>query len=90
MIKDMINEFRLDAGIARLSDSYDYAMVVLDKEGKVIDPLEGLSIFAQLIVKECLAEIERCGTRSGDTEHNLALRMAWHNIKDKFGLETSS
>ncbi len=58
MNKELINKIRLDAGIARLNDSYDYAVVSLNREGKVIDPLEGLEIFAELIVKECVNTIK--------------------------------
>lgn len=41
--------------------------------------------FAELIVRECLIEIERLGIRNGDTEHNRALNAAWSAISEKFG-----
>ena len=46
-----LNELRLDAGISQLKD--DPRLVVIDREGNVIDPLVGLEKFALLIVREC-------------------------------------
>lgn len=42
--------------------------------------------FAELIVVDCLIEIEHLGTRSGPTEHNKALNAAWKAISEKFGV----
>jgi hypothetical protein len=81
MNKELINKIRLDAGIARLNDSYDYAVVSLNREGKVIDPLEGLEIFAELIVKECL-EVMRNNYYS-DPHHVIE---AEEHIKTHFGV----
>ena len=50
-------------------------------------PPELLEKFADSIVKECLVEIERLGVRNGDTEHNRALRAAWHAIRNRFGVK---
>ena len=50
-MKELINNLRLDAGISQLKD--DPRLVVIDREGNVIDPLIGLEKFAELIVKEC-------------------------------------
>jgi hypothetical protein len=50
-MKERLNELRLDAGIAQLKD--DPRLVVIDREGNVIDPLIGLEKFAELIVEEC-------------------------------------
>lgn len=53
MNKELIDTLRLDAGIARLAD-WDKALVCVGKDGITIDPLEGLSKFALLIVNETL------------------------------------
>ncbi len=50
-MNERLNELRLDAGIAQLKD--DPRLVVIDREGNVIDPLIGLEKFAALIVLEC-------------------------------------
>jgi hypothetical protein len=50
-MNELINNLRLDAGIAQLKD--DPRLVVIDREGNVIDPLIGLEKFAELIVREC-------------------------------------
>jgi hypothetical protein len=50
-MNERLNELRLDAGIAQLKD--DPRLVVIDREGNVIDPLIGLEKFAELIVREC-------------------------------------
>ena len=49
-----INDLRLEAGISRLHDEPKF-MVAVDKEGNVIEPLDGLEKFAELIVRECAA-----------------------------------
>ena len=51
-----LNVLRLKAGISRLED--DHRLVVINKEGNVIDPLIGLEKFAELIVKECATIID--------------------------------
>jgi len=50
-MNELINNLRLDAGIAQLKD--DPRLVVIDREGNVIDPLIGLEKFAELLVREC-------------------------------------
>jgi hypothetical protein len=80
-----INVLRLRAGISRLED--DSRLVVINQEGKAIDPLIGLQKFADLIVQECLHQIVRCTLRNGDSEHNLALYKAMDEIKEHFGVE---
>ena len=51
-MNELINNLRLDAGISQLKD--DPRLVVIDREGNVIDPLIGLEKFAELIVRECM------------------------------------
>jgi hypothetical protein len=55
-MNERLNELRLDAGIAQLKD--DPRLVVIDREGNVIDPLIGLEKFAELIVRECAEFVE--------------------------------
>ena len=52
-MNERINELRLEAGISRLHDEPKF-MVAVSEEGKVIEPLDGLKKFAQLIVQECV------------------------------------
>ena len=50
-MNELLNNLRIQAGIGRLEDGPWLA--VIDKEANVIDPLIGLEIFAELIIKEC-------------------------------------
>ena len=52
-MKAKLNELRLEAGISRLHDEPKF-MVAVSKEGNVIEPLDGLEKFADLIIQECL------------------------------------
>ena len=54
-MNERINQLRLEAGISRLHDEPKF-MVAVSKEGTVIEPLDGLEKFAELIVRKC-AEI---------------------------------
>lgn len=63
---------------------------VLWNSGGLIMWQNDMKRLIQETAKECLSEIERCTYRNGDTEHNRALGMAWDNIKEKFGVESSS
>lgn len=49
-MNELFDELRIEAGIARLAD--DPWLAVIDKNGKVIDPLIGLEKFAELIIRE--------------------------------------
>lgn len=49
-MKDIIDKLRLDAGIARVEGT-PY-LVCVSKDGKAGDPLEGLQLFANLIIQE--------------------------------------
>ena len=51
-MNEQINQLRLEAGISRLHDEPKF-MVAVSKEGTVIEPLDGLQKFAELIVKQC-------------------------------------
>ena len=79
-----LNELRLEAGIARLED--DPWLVVINKECNVIDPLIGLQLYGEAVVRDCIIEVQRCTLRNGDTEHNRALSKAMLAISKKFGV----
>ena len=55
-MNERINNLRLDAGISQLKD--DPRLVVIDRQGNVIDPLIGLEKFAELIVRECMDVVD--------------------------------
>ena len=59
-MNEHLNDLRLKAGIARFED--DPRLVVINKEGDVIDPLIGLQKFAELIVRECATIIDEIPT----------------------------
>ena len=85
-MNERINNLRLDAGIAQLKD--DLRLVVIDREGNVIDPLIGLEKFAELIVRECAEQsmsIGRYNTPSNITP-DLAIAIAV-GLKKHFGVE---
>jgi hypothetical protein len=79
-----LNELRLEAGIARIED--DPWLVVINKEGNVIDPLIGLQLYGEAVVRDCIIQIQRCTLRNGDTEHNRALSRAMEVIAKKYGI----
>ena len=70
------NELRLKAGIAQIADSLQ--LVVINKEGKVIDPIIGLEKFAELIVKECADFVDNAISDGG---------IDGHSLKEHFGVE---
>lgn len=60
MNKELIDQFRLDAGISRTVDPTGKivtGLICLNKDGSVRDPLEGLADFAELIMFECIDAI---------------------------------
>ena len=73
-----INQLRLEAGISRLHDEPKF-MVAVSKEGTVMEPLDGLEKFAELIVREC-AEV---GSKFSQA-HPLDIQ---YQIKRHFGVE---
>jgi len=88
-MNERINQLRLEAGISRLHDEPKF-MVAVSKEGTVIEPLDGLEKFAELIVKECLGCCEQVISdpvpESVDTWLNGGTQcMA--EIKQHFGVE---
>jgi hypothetical protein len=89
MMNEHLNELRLEAGIARLED--DPWLVVINKEGNVIDPLIGLEKFAELIIQECIAQVKlELGTRGQlltNPPENAGVWYACNNIRRHFGVE---
>ena len=74
-----LNVLRLKAGISRLED--DHRLVVINKEGNVIDPLIGLEKFARLIVEEC-ANI--CYDNEYSTPNKCAWKIEQHFEDDRY------
>ena len=84
-MNELINNLRLDAGIAQLKD--DPRLVVIDREGNVIDPLIGLEKFAELIVKECANQCDLLLTHNISSEWSRATHDCSKAIKQHFGVE---
>jgi hypothetical protein len=82
-MNEIINNLRLDAGIAQLKD--DPRLVVIDREGNAIDPLIGLEKFAELIVRECIEQIKlECEDfENGNCFHNKDL---WNLVTREYGI----
>ena len=84
-MNERINQLRLEAGISRLHDEPKF-MVAVNKEGTVIEPLDGLEKFAELIVRECIAICQDI-----DGEDNTDARSGRQDcaveIKEHFGVE---
>ena len=56
-MNERFNDLRLDAGISRLHE-VPY-MVAVNKEGEIIEPLDGLQKFAELIIRECASVVKK-------------------------------
>lgn len=57
MNKELVDNLRLDAGISRTVDSSGKVvtgLICINRDGNVIDPLDGLTKFAELIMFECI------------------------------------
>jgi len=83
-MNERINDLRLEAGIGRLHE-VPY-MVAVNKEGELIEPLEGLQKFAELIVRECIAICQDV-----DGENNIDARSGRQDcaveIREHFGVD---
>jgi hypothetical protein len=92
-MNERINELRLEAGISRLHDEPKF-MVAVSEEGKVIEPLEGLQKFAQLIVRECIDKITTYDLVPGHSAkwediydiHSRLLQDLGEELKEHFGV----
>ena len=80
-MNERLNELRLDAGISQLKD--DPRLVVIDREGNVIDPLIGLEKFAELIIQEC-AEFVRYKAEKAMSQEIL---YVGNDLLTHFGVE---
>jgi len=79
-MNERINQLRLEAGISRLHDEPKF-MVAVSEEGTVIEPLDGLEKFAELIVQEC-------GVALSPMLRDMVSRgQAFDLIKQHFGVE---
>ena len=92
-MNERINQLRLEAGISRLHDEPKF-MVAVSKEGTVIEPLDGLEKFAELIVQECLAHGKLTQSQAvvnGSEEYNagreMGIEVFMNQIKQHFGVE---
>ena len=90
-MNERINELRLDAGISLLHD--EPYLVAVNKSGNIEDPMIGLEKFAQLIVRECIAqavkEEERYDSLGGrDCEYcSMAMANFQEVLAKHFGVE---
>jgi hypothetical protein len=83
-MNERINDLRLAAGICRLND--DQYLVVVNIKGEIIEPLDGIQKFAELIIQEC-AKVSEDDITDGDACcTNTAYRIA-SQIKKHFGVE---
>lgn len=92
-MNELINNLRLDAGIAQLKD--DPRLVVIDREGNVIDPLIGLEKFAELLIEECIDRITTYDLVPGHSAkwediydiHARLLQDLGEDLKEHFGVQ---
>ena len=84
-MNERLNELRLDAGIAQLKD--DPRLVVIDREGNVIDPLIGLAKFAELIVRECANQCDLLLDHKISSEWARGTHDCSKAIRKHFGVE---
>lgn len=95
MNKGLIKAMMKEAVAQSFSEfATEHASIAIAKDnrgGKVIGdiPMDFIVKYTELIVKECMADIERCYTSydNDDPEHNRALRSAWWQIKDHFNID---
>ena len=93
-MNERINQLRLEAGISRLRDEPKF-MVAVSKEGTVIEPLDGLEKFAELIVRECVDKITTYDLVPGHSAkwediydiHSRLLQDLGEELKEHFGVE---
>jgi uncharacterized protein YkvS len=83
-MNERFNDLRLDAGISRLKDE-PKIMVAVSEEGNVIEPLDGLQKFAELIVRECA---QQCWTVSELESKGSVVNECAKRIRKHFGVES--
>jgi hypothetical protein len=79
-MNERINELRLKAGISRLHDE-PKVMVAVSEEGKVIEPLDGLEKFAELIIRDCYVALHPM------LRDMISRGQAYDMIQQHFGVE---
>ena len=84
-MNERINELRLDAGISRLHDAL--YLVVINKSGEIIDPIIGLEKFAELIVDECITQIQDHMGRGKRDEYYQGQSDIVKFIRQHFGVK---
>jgi hypothetical protein len=82
-MNERFNDLRLDAGISRLHE-VPY-MVAVNKEGEIIEPLDGLQKFAELIIEECA---QQCWTVSELESKGSVVNECAKRIRKHFGVES--
>jgi hypothetical protein len=89
-MNERIDQLRLEAGISRLHDEPKF-MVAVSKEGTVIEPLDGLEKFAELIVKDCIsiAKLQRYNMQclASNPPQSAAAYDIERNIMNHFGVQ---
>lgn len=90
-MKEILNDLRLEAGISRLVN--DPRLVVINKEGIIIDPLDGLEKFAELIINECIDIVKPtqeheawAGSYLGGEDGIELLHLKINDVKRHFGI----
>jgi len=78
-MNEIINNLRLDAGIAQLKD--DPRLVVIDREGNVIDPLIGLEC------AKCMTTPQIQAKWPDDVVMKTVLDVLVGDMKEHFGVE---
>jgi hypothetical protein len=78
-MNDRINDLRLAAGICRLND--DQYLVVVNIKGEIIEPLDGIQKFAELIIQECVDIV------ADAVDHREPASTYVGKIKEYFGVE---
>ncbi len=84
-MNERINQLRLEAGISRLHDEPKF-MVAVSKEGTVIEPLDGLEKFAELIVREC-ADVAKTTEPDDGDDYKSGRTWAGMDILEHFGIQ---
>jgi hypothetical protein len=83
MNKELINNLRIEAGIARTAD--DRGLIVVSPEGKIVEPLVGLEYFAELVLIECYDALIELKNTSDEQDKNGIIDSICA-IKKKFGI----
>ena len=102
-MNDNIRDLAHQAGLEFATNSVDMPIIVAVNQGKLADPKEALSKFAELIVRECVdicnqATLQNQDTLSKLNTDELAEKMIIHGsinqaqklgkgIKEHFGVE---